>query len=154
MNTIHTRVSNKSAILRSSILYYESAIWAQIIRIFFDKQFRGFIVPPFICSHWPYQVSSIKHKAHALHPWVLGIIQRFYNTKTTSPVFEGGITYRVFFFNWFRPKKRIAKSLPKKWKWASSTARWSFNSDFHFFGRDLPSSTLFFGAGPVKKNTL
>ena len=29
----------------------------------------------------------------------------------------------------------------------------SFNSDFHFFGRDLPSSTLF-GAEPVKKITL
>ena len=27
----------------------------------------------------------------------------------------------------------------------------SFNSDFHFFGRDLPSSTLF-GAEPVKKH--
>ncbi len=29
----------------------------------------------------------------------------------------------------------------------------SLNSDFHFFGRDLPSSTLF-GAGPFEKNTL
>ena len=62
------------------------------------------------------------------------------------------------FFNWFRQKKVLSvedgKIPTKKVKVGLFNRKMlSFNSDFHFFGRDLPSSTLrTFWGGTSQKN--
>ena len=58
-------------------------------------------------------------------------------------------------FYWFRPKSVEDGKIPtEKVKVGLFNSKMlSFNSDFHFFGRDLPTSTLF-EAEPVIKITL